>query len=48
MVVQGFVDVGEPKSCHTGRYVAHSYRPMAENPAISAKIGHGRELKNLI
>jgi hypothetical protein len=37
-----FVDGGEPKSCHTGLFVASSSRIMAENPAMSAEIGHGR------
>lgn len=40
------VHCGEPKSGHTGRFVAPSYRIMAENPAISAEIGHGGEPKN--
>jgi hypothetical protein len=41
-----FVDGGEPKSCHSGRFVASSYRIMAENPAMSAEIGHGGLIKN--
>jgi hypothetical protein len=36
--------MAEQKSCHTGHHVAVSYQ-MADKPAISAKIGHGREAK---
>jgi len=37
---------GEPKSCHTGHFVAPLYWIMTENPAILAEIGHGGEPKN--
>jgi hypothetical protein len=39
------VHCGEPKSRNTGRFVAPSYQIMAENPAISAEIGHAESPK---
>jgi hypothetical protein len=36
----------EPRPCHAGRFVTPSFQITAENPAISAEIGHGGEPQN--